>query len=149
MLFPSIFTENLFDDWMDDFNFPKAFDNVDRKLYGRHANREMLTDVKDHEDHYEIEIDLPGFKKEQIQIELNDGSLTVSASKGLDEDEKDDKGRYVRRERYSGMMSRSFYVGEDVTEEDIKASFTDGVLKLTVPKKETPKLPEKKTIMIE
>ena len=149
MLFPSIFTENLFDDWMDDFNFPKAFDNVDRKLYGRHANREMLTDVKDHEDHYEIEIDLPGFKKEQIQIELNDGSLTVTASKGLDEDEKDEKGRYVRRERYSGMMSRSFYVGEDVTEEDIKASFTDGVLKLTVPKKETPKLPEKKTIMIE
>ena len=149
MLFPRIFTENLFDDWMDDFNFPKAFDDVDRKLYGRHANREMLTDVKDSEDHYEIEIDLPGFKKEQIQIELNNGSLIISASKGLDEDEKDDKGKYVRQERYRGTMSRSFYVGDNITEEDIKASFADGVLKLTVPKKEAPKLPEKKTIMIE
>ena len=149
MLVPSIFRENLFDDWMDDFVFPREFHDVDRKLYGKHAGKVMLTDVKDHEDHYEVEIDLPGFKKEQIKIELHEGNLTVTAAKGLNEDEKDEHGKYVRQERYTGMMSRSFYVGENVTEEDIKARFEDGVLKLTVPKKEAPKIPEKKTIMIE
>ena len=149
MLMPSIFRDNLFDDWMDDFSWMRDFGNVDRKLYGKHASREMLTDVRDHEDHYEVEIDLPGFKKDQIQIELHDGTLTITAQKGLEQNEKNSEGKYVRQERYSGMMSRSFYVGENMTEEDIKAKFEDGVLKLNIPKKEEKKLPEKKTIMIE
>jgi len=149
MLMPSIFRDNLFDDWMDDFSWMRDFGNVDRKLYGKHAGREMLTDVRDHEDHYEVEIDLPGFKKDQIQIELHDGTLTITAQKGLEQNEKNSEGKYVRQERYSGMMSRSFYVGENITEEDIKAKFEDGVLKLNIPKKEEKKLPEKKTIMIE
>ena len=146
---PSIFRDNLFDDWMDDFSWMRDFGNVDRKLYGKHAGREMLTDVRDHEDHYEVEIDLPGFKKDQIQVELHDGTLTITAQKGLEQNEKNNEGKYVRQERYSGMMSRSFYVGENMTEEDIKAKFEDGVLKLNIPKKEEKKLPEKKTIMIE
>lgn len=150
MLVPKIFTENLFDDWFDDFAFPREFHNIDRKLYGRHANREMRTDVKDHEDHYEMEIDLPGFKKDQINIEQHDGNLTITASKGLDKDEKDENGKYVRQERYAGVMQRSFYVGEDITSDEIKAKFEDGVLRLDVPKKEeVKKLPEKHTIMIE
>jgi len=149
MLMPSIFRDNLFDDWMDDFSWMRDFGNVDRKLYGKHAGREMLTDVRDHEDHYEVEIDLPGFKKDQIQVELHDGTLTITAQKGLEQNEKNNEGKYVRQERYSGMMSRSFYVGENMTEEDIKAKFEDGVLKLNIPKKEEKKLPEKKTIMIE
>lgn len=149
MLMPSIFRDNLFDDWMDDFSWMRDFGNVDRKLYGKHASREMLTDVRDHKDHYEVEIDLPGFKKDQIQIELHDGTLTITAQKGLEQNEKNSEGKYVRQERYSGMMSRSFYVGENMTEEDIKAKFEDGVLKLNIPKKEEKKLPEKKTIMIE
>ena len=149
MLMPSIFRDNLFDDWMDDFSWMRDFGNVDRKLYGKHAGREMLTDVRDHEDHYEVEIDLPGFKKDQIQVELHDGTLTITAQKGLEQNDKNSEGKYVRQERYSGMMSRSFYVGENMTEEDIKANFEDGVLKLNIPKKEEKKLPEKKTIMIE
>ena len=149
MLMPSIFRDNLFDDWMDDFSWMRDFGNVDRKLYGKHAGREMLTDVRDHEDHYEVEIDLPGFKKDQIQVELHDGTLTITAQKGLEQNDKNSEGKYVRQERYSGMMSRSFYVGENMTEEDIKAKFEDGVLKLNIPKKEEKKLPEKKTIQIE
>ena len=109
----------------------------------------MLMDVKDHEYHYEVEIDLPGFRKEDINIELNDGYMTVSASKGLDEDEKDHKGKIVRQERYSGMMSRSFYVGEGITNEEVHAKFENGVLKLDIPKMEYEKIAHKNTIMIE
>ena len=148
MLLPSVFAENLFDDWMDFPDFGD-FGGIDKKLYGKHASHVMKTDVKEHDDQYEVDIDLPGFKKEEISLNLENGYLTVSAAKGLDKDEKDKKGRVIRQERYSGSMQRSFYVGEDVTEEDVKARFEDGVLKLQVPKKETPKLPEKKTILIE
>ena len=148
MLTPRIFTENLFDDLFEDFPF-RSLENVDRKLYGKHAGREMLTDVKEHENHYEVEIDLPGFKKEEITIELNEGYLTITASKGLDEDEKNKQGKIVRQERYAGVMQRSYYVGEQITTEDIKAKYEDGVLKLEIPKKEEKKLPEKHTIMIE
>ena len=148
MLTPRIFTENLFDDLFDDFPF-RSLENVDRKLYGKHAGREMLTDVKEHENNYEVEIDLPGFKKEEITIELNEGYLTITASKGLDEDEKNKQGKIVRQERYAGVMQRSYYVGEQMTTEDIKAKYEDGVLKLEIPKKEEKKLPEKHTIMIE
>ncbi len=147
MLMPSIFEENLFDNWFD-FPMFNDFDNTERKLYGRHADRLMKTDVHDNEDHYEVDIVLPGFKKEEISLELDKGYLTVSASKGLDKDEKDHKGKLIRQERYSGSMQRSFYVGENLTEEDIKASFKHGVLNLVIPKKEAPKAPEKKYIAI-
>jgi len=150
MLYPSIWNESLFDDLMN-FEFPRFrdLDDVDQKLYGKHANRVMKTDVHEQDDHYDVDIDLPGFKKDEIKIELENGYLTVNASKGLDKEEKNDKGKLIRQERYSGSMQRSFYVGENVTEEDIKARFEDGVLMLTVPKKDAPKLPEKKTICIE
>ena len=148
MLTPRIFTENLFDDLFEDFPF-RSLENVDRKLYGKHAGREMLTDVKEHENHYEVEIDLPGFKKDEIKLELNEGYLTITASKGVDEEEKNKQGRIVRQERYSGVMQRTYYVGEQMTSEDIKARYEDGVLKLEIPKKETGKIPEKHTIMIE
>ena len=106
----------------------RDLDRTERKLYGRHADRMMKTDVHEHDDHYEVDIDLPGFKKEEIGLELNNGYLIVSANKGLDKDEKDKKGKLIRQERYSGSMQRSFYVGENITEEDIKASFKHGVL---------------------
>ncbi|MCR5330612.1 MAG: Hsp20/alpha crystallin family protein [Lachnospiraceae bacterium] len=145
MLLPSIFGENLFDDWMD----LGDFGDIDRKLYGKHASHVMKTDVKEHDDAYEVDIDLPGFKKDEIEIRLENGYLSVSASKGLDKDEKNKKGKVIRQERYSGSMQRSFYVGDNVTQEDVKAKFEDGVLKLTVPKKEAKKLPDSKLISIE
>ena len=142
MLLPSIFGENLLDDWMD-------FGDVERKLYGRHAANVMKTDVHEHDEGYELDIDLPGFKKDSIKLSLDNGYLSVSAAKSLDKDKKNIKGRIIRQERYAGSMQRSFYVGDALTETDIKAKFEDGVLKLTVPKKEAAKVPEKKTIMIE
>ena len=148
MLTPRIFTENLFDDLFEDFPF-RSLENVDRKLYGKHAGREMLTDVKEHENHYAVEIDLPGFKKDEIKLELNEGYLTITASKGVDEEEKNKQGRIVRQERYSGVMQRTYYVGEQIKTEDIKARYEDGVLKLEIPKVEEKKLPEEHTIMIE
>ena len=145
MLMPSIFADNLFDEW---FDFP-TFHDVDRKLYGKNATHEMKTDVKEHEDHYEVDIDLPGFKKEEITLSLENGYLTVSAAKGLEQDEQDKKGKVIRRERYQGAMQRSFYVGETLTEKDITAKLEHGVLRLNLPKVEARKLPEKRTIMIE
>ena len=138
----------MFDDWFDFPDF-RDLDRTERKLYGRHADRLMKTDVHEHEDHYEVDIDLPGFAKDELTIELKDGYLTVSAAKGLDKDENDKKGKLIRQERYTGAMQRSFYVGEELTEEDIKASFKHGVLSLNIPKKEAKAVPEKKTIMIE
>ena len=150
MLVPSIFSENLFDDFFNDIPVFRGYNgDTERKLYGKNANRVMLTDVRENDDGYEVDIDLPGFKKDEINLELENGYLTITASKGLDEEQKDKKGRLVRQERYAGAMQRSFYVGEEVTHEDIKAKFEDGVLKLGIPKKEAPKVPEKKTILIE
>jgi HSP20 family molecular chaperone IbpA len=148
MLLPSVFGENLFDEW---FNFPdfRDVDRTERKLYGKHADRLMKTDVHEHDDHYEVDIDLPGFSKDEIDLELKEGYLTVSAAKGVDKDKTDRKGKVIRQERYAGAMQRSFYVGENLTEEDIKASFKNGVLSLNVLKKDQPKLPEKKTIAID
>ena len=145
MLMPSIFGENLFnDDWMD-FGFPE----VDKALYGKHANNVMKTDVKETDTGYEVDIDLPGFKKDEINAQLDNGYLTISAAKGLDKDEKDKKGKYIRKERYAGAMSRSFYVGEGITPEDIKAKYEDGILRLSVPKKEAKAVENKKYIAIE
>ena len=148
MLMPSIFNDNVFDDF---FDFPFYDDRAEKKLYGHHAANLMKTDIQEHEDGYTLEMDLPGFKKEEIQIELNNGYMTISAAKGLDEDEKDKKsGKYIRRERYTGSCQRSFYVGEDVTEEDIKAEYKHGILKLFVPKKEAkPAVEQKKYVSIE
>ena len=148
MLMPSIFNDNVFDDF---FDFPFYDDRAEKKLYGHHAANLMKTDIQEHDDGYTLEMDLPGFKKDEIQIELNSGYMTISAAKGLDEDEKDKKsGKYIRRERYTGSCQRSFYVGEDVTEEDIKAEFKHGILKLFVPKKEAkPAVEQKKYVSIE
>ena len=153
MLMPSIFGENLFDDFFGDFPFyyDKDMKNVEKKLYGRHAKNMMKTDIKELEGGYELEMDLPGFTKDEITAELKDGYLTVSATKGLDKDEQEkETGKYIRRERYAGACQRSFYVGEDITEQDIKAEFKHGILKLFVPKKEAqPKVENKKYVAIE
>ena len=143
MMMPRIFGENLFDDFMNDFAFP-AFPNVEKKLYGKHARNLMKTDVKDTETGYEVDVDLAGFKKDEIQIELEKGFLTVTAAKGLDKDEKDKKDNYIRRERYAGSMSRSFYVGEHVTEDDIHPKYENGILSFTVPKEEAKAIEDKK-----
>ena len=146
MLMPSIFGENLFDEFFGDWD--REFRNMDRRLYGKNAAREMKTDVHEHEDHYEVDVDLPGFKKDEITLELQHGYLTVTAAKGLDK-EQTNKGRVIRKERYAGTMQRSFYVGDGITESDITARLEHGVLSLSIPKVEAKKLPEKKTIMIE
>ena len=155
MLMPSIFGENLFDDWMD-FSFPdidKALygkNQIEKKLYGRHAHNVMKTDIKETDDNYELIVDLPGFKKDEIKVSLEDGYLTIEAAKGLDEDEQEKKtGKYIRKERYAGSMSRSFYVGDAITEEDVHAKYEDGILKLSVPKKEAKAVEQTKHIAIE
>ena len=144
MLMPSIFGENVFDDWMG-FSFP----DIDKKLYGKHAKNVMKTDIREMDDSYEVVIDLPGFKKDEIEVQLENGYLTISAAKGLDKDETDKQGKYLRQERYAGSMSRSFYVGEDITEEDIHGKFENGILKLDIPKVEAKKVEQKKHIAIE
>ena len=148
MLTPSIFEENFIDDL---FGFPemKEFDNLEKKLYGRRANRMMKTDVREKDDDYEVVIDLPGFKKEEITVELKDGYLTINAAKGLDKDENDKKGKLIRQERYAGSMTRSFYIGENVQKEDVEAIYRHGVLRLTIPKKAMEKIPEKNLVAIE
>ena len=151
MLAPSIFEENYIDDL---FGFPmKEFDdmerNMERKLYGRKASRMMKTDIREKDDNYEVSIDLPGFKKEEITVELDNGYLTISAAKGLDKDENK-KGKFIRQERYAGSMTRSFYIGENVEKEDVEATYRHGVLTLTVPKKALEKkIPAKNLIAIE
>ena len=152
MLMPSIFGENLFDDdWMD---FP--FERFDRDfwgkknpLYGKNAKNMMKTDIREHEKGYEVDIDLPGFKKDEISAELKDGYLTVSAAKGLDKDEEDKKGKYIRKERYAGALSRTFYLGEEIREEEIKAKFENGILSVSIPKEEEKKVEGPKHISIE
>ena len=142
MLMPSIFSR----DFMDDlFDMPQR---TYAKSYS--ANGLMKTDIKESEEGFTVEMDLPGFCREDISAELKDGYLTLSAAKGLDKDEQDKKGNYIRKERYSGSGSRTFYVGKELTQEDIKAKFEDGVLKLTVPKIEKkPEEPKSKYITIE
>ncbi len=146
-MLPSIFGESLFDDWMG-FPFRSLTADVDHKLYGKNAARVMKTDLKEHDEGYELAVDLPGFKKDQIELQLQNGYLTISATKGVEEEGKDRKGRLVHQERYTGSMTRSFYIGENVSEEDVKASFEDGVLRLEFPKEKPMSLPEKKAIQI-
>ena len=144
MLRPSIFGESLFDDFMDGFAFPD-FSDVDKMLYGKHAKNMMKTDVRERESEYEVDIDLPGFQKDEITMQLEHGYLTVSAAKGLDkEGESKEKGQYLRRERYAGSMSRSFYVGEHVTEQDVHPKYENGILSFCIPKAEKMVIEEKR-----
>ena len=138
MLLPSIFGEDLFNDW---FSFP----DIDKKFYGKSTDQVMKTDIKEKDNEYEVDIELPGYKKEDVKAELKDGYLTISAAKNVSTEDKKEDGKYIRKERFSGNVSRSFYVGEDMTQEDIHAKFEDGILKLTVPKKEAKKVEDKKS----
>ena len=146
MLMPSIFGESLFDEFFDDFARPvKSVARVSAP-----ATAVMRTDIKESENGYELDIDLPGYKKEDVQAQLKDGYLTITATTAKNTDQKDENGKYIRRERYSGTCSRSFYVGDDIRQEDIKAKFEDGILKIGVPKKkEQPEIEENKFITIE
>lgn len=146
-MLPSIFGENLFDDFFSDpFEMMVPTRNA---LYGKHGKNLMKTDVRETENSYELDIDLPGFKKDEVNVELKDGYLTISAAKGLDKDQEDKKGKYIRQERYAGSCSRSFYIGEDVPVEDISAKYEDGILRLSVPKADQKELPKASTIAIE
>ena len=136
---PGIFRENLFDNFMEDFAFP----DIDRVLYGKNAKNLMKTDVKELGSGYEVDIDLPGFKKEDVNATLENGYLTISAAKRESRDKKDENGTYIRRERYCGSCSRRFFVGDAVKEEDVRARFEDGILKLSVAKKD-PQIEAKK-----
>ena len=144
-MLPSIFGENLFDDFFSDPFGMMAPQGRD-PLYGKHAKNLMKTDIRETENTYELDIDLPGFKKDDIQIELQNGYLTISAAKGLDKDAEDKKGKYIRQERYAGACSRSFYVGKGVEPEEIGAKFENGILEISVPK-ETKK-PEVKSTSV-
>ena len=153
MLMPSIFGEDMFDEFMRGFPFydDRAMKDTEKKLYGRRASHIMKTDIKETDKGYELVVDLPGFTKDEVKADLENGYLTISAEKGLDKDEQEkETGKYIRRERYAGACQRSFYVGEDVTEQDIKAEFKHGMLKLFVPKKEAkPAVETKKYVTIE
>ena len=142
-MLPTVFGENLFDDFFDD-SFGMM--NARSPLYGKHARNLMKTDIRETDTNYELAIDLPGFKMDEIHIELKNGYLTISAAKGLDKDEEDKKGKYIRQERYAGACSRSFYVGKGVEPEEIGAKFENGILESSVPK-ETKK-PEVKSTSV-
>lgn len=148
-MLPTLFRDNLFDDMFNFDDFDKEMDRMMRPLYGKHAQNVMKTDVRETENSYELDIDLPGFKKDEIKVELDNGYLSISASKGLDKDEENNKGKYIRRERYAGAMNRTFYVGNHLTQQDIKAKFEDGILKISVPKKDVQQVATNKHIAIE
>ena len=147
MLLPSIFGENLFDDMMN-FDFDKEFERMNRPLYGKHAQNMMKTDVREGEKSYELDIDLPGFSKDEITVQLENGYLSISAAKGLDKDQENKDGKYIRRERYAGSMSRTFYVGDQLTEQDIQAKFENGILQLSIPKEAKKQLPKNTSVTI-
>ena len=145
---PAVFGENMMD-LFDDFDrdFFRGFGRPERMLYGKNAPRMMRTDVRETEDGYELAVDLPGFRKEEIRLDLNNGYLTISTEKNL-ENKEEKQGKLLRQERYAGTMQRSFYVGENLTEDDVKAKYEDGVLTVCLPKKEAQKVQEKKQILI-
>ena len=139
-MLPSIYSENLFDDFFSD-PFDMVMPRSLNALYGKHGKNLMKTDVRETEDTYELDIDLPGFKKDEVNLELKDGYLTIQAAKGLDKEEPEKKGKYIRQERYAGACSRSFYVGEHVEPEDIRAKFENGILQISLPKAAKKQLP--------
>lgn len=148
MLMPSIFNNSLFDEMMD-FPFGRDFFGDTSRMLGEYRTGMMKTDVKEADGVYEVDMELPGYKKEDISAKLEKGYLTITAMKNEENNQNDAEGRYIRRERYSGQCSRSFFVGENVRQEDIHARFEDGILKLTVPKTEPAKIEEQKYISIE
>ena len=146
-MLPSICGENLFDDFFSDpfgMMVPQGRD----PLYGKHAKNLMKTDVRETDESYELDVDLPGFTKDEISVELKNGYLTIQAAKGLDKDQSDKKGKYIRQERYAGACSRTFYVGEGVQPEDVTASFENGILQLSVPKAAKKQLPKNTSVTI-
>ena len=148
-MMPSIFGENLFDELFDD-DFPMIpMRSIRNPLYGKNAKNLMKTDVRETDNTYELDIDLPGFKKDEVQLDLKDGYLTISAAKGLDKDQEDKKGKYIRQERYAGACSRSFFVGEGIEPRDVSAKFEDGILRVSLPKQVKKELPRTSTIAIE
>ena len=148
-MMPAIFRENLFDDFFkDDFPTFPVLSGRD-PLYGKHAKNLMKTDVRETENSYELDIDLPGFKKDEINVELKDGYLSISASKGLDEEQKNNEGKYIRQERYAGAMSRSFYVGKGIEPTDVSAKYADGILRIAIPKHIQKELPKQSSVLIE
>lgn len=148
-MMPSIFGENLFDEFFDD-DFPMIpMRSIRNPLYGKNAKNLMKTDVRETDNTYELDVDLPGFKKDEVQLDLKDGYLTISAAKGLDKDQEDKKGKYIRQERYAGACSRSFFVGEEIEPRDVSAKFEDGILRVSLPKQVKKELPRNSTIAIE
>ena len=148
-MMPSIFGENLFDEFFDD-DFPMIpMRSIRNPLYGKNAKNLMKTDVRETDNTYELDIDLPGFKKDEVQLDLKDGYLTISAAKGLDKDQEDKKGKYIRQERYAGACSRSFFVGDEIEPRDVSAKFEDGILRVYLPKRVKKELPRNSTIAIE
>ena len=147
---PSIFGENLFDEfWNDPFDMDRMLPRGRDPLYGKHSKNLMKTDVRETEGSYELDVDLPGFKKDEVSVELNNGYLTIEAAKSLDKDDADKQGRYIRQERYAGSMGRSFYVGEGLEPKDIRAKFENGILQLSIPKSAPKQLPKTTAIAIE
>ena len=148
-MMPSIFGENLFDEFFDD-DFPMIpMRSIRNPLYGKNAKNLMKTDVRETDNTYELDVDLPGFKKDEVQLDLKDGYLTISAAKGLYKDQEDKKGKYIRQERYAGACSRSFFVGEEIEPRDVSAKFEDGILRVSLPKQVKKELPRNSTIAIE
>ena len=148
-MMPSIFGENLFDEFFDD-DFPMIpMRSIRNPLYGKNAKNLMKTDVRETDNTYELDVDLPGFKKDEVQLDLKDGYLTISAAKGLGKDQEDKKGKYIRQERYAGACSRSFFVGEEIEPRDVSAKFEDGILRVSLPKRVKKELPRNSTIAIE
>lgn len=148
MLMSGLFGEDLFDEFCG-LPTQRELANIDKHLYGKNARNLMKTDVHETDTDYEMDVDLPGFKKDQINVKLEDGYMTISATKDHDTEKKDQHGKIIRQERYAGSMQRSFYVGDSVKVEDVKAKFEDGVLRLSIPKKELKELPGNNTIAIE
>ncbi len=146
-MLPSIFGENLFDDFFADPFGMSAFQGRN-PLYGKNAKNIMKTDIRETENTYELDVDLPGFKKDEVNVELKDGYMTISAAKGLDKDESDKKGKFIRQERYAGACSRSFYVGEHLEPSEVSAKFEDGILRISLPKAVQKQLPESSSITI-
>ena len=148
-MMPSIFGENLFDEFFDD-DFPMIpMRSIRNPLYGKNAKNLMKTDVRETDNTYELDVDLPGFKKDEVQLDLKDGYLTISAAKGLDKDQEDKKGKYIRQERYAGACSRSFFVGEEIEPREVSAKVEDGILRVSLPKRVKKELPRNSTIAIE
>lgn len=142
MMMPSIFGENLFDDFFQD-----AFKSP---IFGKREKNLMKTDIRESGNGYQLDMDLPGFKKDEISVNLRDGYVTIAAERGMERNEKDEKtGQFVRRERYTGACRRSFYVGEGVRQSDMKARFEDGILHLEFPKADQKQAEEAQRIMIE